>query len=147
MTEFIAMIYEWFGYATDLGEHLRGLDVTCSGFMGTDLYMQVFVIMLVTNAALFVFMYFLVDKITTSYSSRKSWWITAGLGAVVSFGIAYSLPTTIQACEQLDFHAGDLMLYGIANAVWSTVVFALLTSFPFPRNFSTNCRLTTFWKP
>lgn len=147
MTEFIAMIYEWFNYSTGLGDHLRGLDVTCSDFIGTDLYMQVFFIMLATNVFLFILMYLVIDKLTSSFSSKMSWWITAVLGALVSFGIAYSLPSTIQACEQLGFNAGDLMLYGFANAIWSIVTFALLTSFPFPRNLSTNCRLTTFWKP
>lgn len=147
MDEFIAMIYEWFGYATALGQHLRGWDITCTGFLGPDLYFQVFVSMLGINLLLFIVMYLLIDRITTKYSSKFSWWLTALIGSVVNFGIAYSLPDTVQKCTELHFGASDLTLFGLANAVWSLVVFALLTSFPFPRNFSTNSRLTTFWKP
>ena len=147
MKEFIAMIYEWFGYVTDLGEHLRGMDITCSDFLGPDLYFQVFVTMLGINVLAFLLMYLLIDKMTSKFSSKGSWWITAVICALINFGIAYSLPSTVEVCAQLHFTSGDLALYGLANAVWSIVFFALLTSFPFPRNFSTNCRLTTFWKP
>ncbi|MBB5635294.1 uncharacterized membrane-anchored protein YitT (DUF2179 family) [Pedobacter cryoconitis] len=147
MKEFIAMIYEWFGYATDLGDHLRGMDTTCTPSLGPDLYFQVFITMLVLNLVLFIMMYILIDKFTTRFSYKSSWWITAIIGMLINFGIASSLPRTISMCDQLHIGSSDLMLYGIANAVWSLVFFALLTSFPFPRNFSTNCRLTTFWKP
>lgn len=147
MTDFIAMIYEWFGYRTDLGEHLRGYDVTCTGFLGPDLYLQIFTYMILTNLILYVLMYVIIDRITSNFSTKVSWWITALIGVLISFGIAFSLPETIQACGHLNFNSGDLFLYGLANAWWSLVTFALLTSFPIPRNFSTNSRLTTFWKP
>ena len=147
MTEFIAMIYEWFGYRTDLGEHLRGYDVTCTGFLGPDLYIQIFTYMVLTNVFLFILMYFVIDRFTARFSSKVSWWVTALIGTFISFGIAFSLPETVQACAMLQFNSGDLFLFGLANAWWSLVTFALLTSFPIPRNFSTNTRLTTFWKP
>jgi hypothetical protein len=147
MTEFISMIYEWFGYRTDLGEHLRGLEITCDQFLGPDFYLQIFILMIGINIGLFVLMYLLIDRITGRFSSKISWWITALIGASINFGIAYSLPTTVSICETLTFNGGDLMLYGIANAFWSLMAFVLLTSFPFPRNFSINSRLTTFWKP
>ena len=147
MTDFIAMIYEWFGYSTDLGTHLRGWDVTCSDFTGTDLYFKVFITMISINIALFIVMYFIIDRLTTRYSTKISWWITAIIGSAINFGIASSLPSTVEVCTQLHFNGGDQMLFGLANAVWSIVVFAILTSFPIPRNFSNNCRLTTFWKP
>jgi hypothetical protein len=148
MTEFIAMIYEWFGYRTDLGEHLRGYDLTCSGlFLGPDLYLQIFSYMVLTNILLYILMYVIIDRFTSRFSSKFSWWITALIGVSISYGIAFSLPNTVQACEQLNFNSGDLFLFGLANAWWSLVTFALLTSFPIPRNFSINTRLTTFWKP
>ncbi|WP_316753220.1 hypothetical protein [Pedobacter gandavensis] len=147
MTDFIAMIYEWFGYHSNLGTHLKGWDELCTGFIGTDLYLQVFLIMVFVNLGLFILMYLIIDKFTSKFSSKASWWMTAAIAAALNFGIAYTIPGTVPACEDLHFGAGDLMLFGIANACWSLVVFALLTSFPFPRNFSTNARLTTFWKP
>ena len=147
MTDFIAMIYEWSGYATDLGDHLRGLDTTCTGFIGTDLYFQVFIMMLLVNLGLFIIMYFIIDRFTAKFSSKLSWWITALIAAFINFGIASSLPNTVEICNQLHFNGSDLMLFGFANALWSLVTFSLLTSFPLLRNFSTNCRLTTFWKP
>lgn len=147
ITDFIATIYEWFGYKTDLGTHLRGWDITCSGFIGQDLYLQIFITMVAINVGLFIVMYLIIDKFTPRFGTKLSWWIMALIGLVINFGIAYSLPATIQPCETLIFGSFDLVLYGFANAFWSLIVFALLTSFPFPRNLSTNCRLTTFWKP
>lgn len=147
MKEFIAMIYEWFGYKTDLGEHLRGMDITCSDFLGPDLYFQVFITMIILNVIAFLLMYILIDKITAKFSTKGSWWIITVIVALINFGIAYSLPNTVNVCAQLHFGSSDLLLYGLANAIWSIVFFAVLTSFPFPRNFSTNSRLTTFWKP
>jgi hypothetical protein len=147
MTDFIASIYEWFGYNTDLGQHLRGMDITCTDFIGADLYFNVFMIMLGVSFISFVVMYLLIDRVTARFSTKWSWWIMALIGAAINFGIASSLPNTIDVCTQLHFGNSDLMLFGLANAVWGLVTFALLTSFPFPRNFSTNSRLTTFWKP
>ena len=141
------MIYEWFGYGNDLGTHLRGWDITCSDFTGTNLYFQVFITMLMINVFLFIVMYFIVDRFTSKFNNKFSWWIVGLLGFAINFGIAYSLPGTITPCGDLHFDAPDLLMFGLANACWSIVVFALLTSFPFPRNFSTNARLTTFWKP
>ncbi len=147
MTDFIAMIYEWFGYATDLGDHLRGLDVNCKEFIGTNLYFNVFITMLGINVFLFILMYLVIDRFTTKFSTKGSWWIVAIIGLLINFAIAYSLPGTVDRCSHLRITNGDLVLFGVANAFWSLVVFALLTSFPFPRNFSVNCRLTTLWKP
>jgi len=146
MTDFIAMIYEWFGYKTDLGEHLRGLDDTCTP-IGTDLYFQIFIYMLSINTLLFILMYYVIDKMTPNFSSKISWWIIALIGSLINFSIAISLPKTAPVCETLHFGVSDYMLFGIANAFWSLITFVILTSFPFPRYFSTNCRLTTFWKP
>ena len=147
MTDFIATIYEWFGYKTDLGTHLRGWDITCSNFTGTDLYMQIFLTMIGVNIGLFLLMYIVIDKFTPRFATKFSWWIVALIGLMINFSIAYSLPRTIQECDTLVFESFDLVLFGFANAFWSLIAFALLTSFPFPRYFSTNCRLTTFWKP
>ena len=147
MTEFIAMIYEWFGYNEDLGTHLRGWDITCEAFGGTNLYFQVFMYMIFVNVVLFIIMYLLIDRFTTKFSSKFSWWITAFVGVLINFGIAYSTPGMVDSCEDLHFGASDFLLFGIANAVWSLIFFMLLTSFPIPRNLSTNAHLTTFWKP
>ncbi|MGN7986144.1 hypothetical protein ACTJKC_02330 [Pedobacter sp. 22226] len=147
MTDFIAMIYEWFGYQTDLGTHLRGWDITCDSFSGSNLYLEIFLVMIAISFGLFALMYLIIDRFTARFSSKLSWWITALVGAIMNFGIAFSLPTTIDRCDQLNFGRTDLMLFGTANAFWGLVCFALLTSFSFPRSFSTNARLTTFWKP
>jgi len=147
MTDFIAMIYEWFGYHNDLGTHLRGWDITCSDYTGTDLYFQIFITMILINTALFFLMYIAIDRFTSKFSKKSSWWIIALIGFAINFGIAYSLPDTVDRCQQLNFGPPDLLLFAIANGFWSLVVFALFTSFPFPRNFSTNAHLTTFWKP
>jgi hypothetical protein len=147
MTDFIAMIYEWFGYRNDLGTHLRGWDINCDDFTGTNLYFQVFLTMILINAGLFVIMYLVIDRITSTFNKKSSWWIIALIGSLINFGIAYSLPGTVDPCTDLEFGQPDFLMFGLANGVWSLVFFALLTSFPFPRNLSTNAHLTTFWKP
>lgn len=148
MTDFIASIYEWFHYNIALGQHLRGLDpVTCDDFTGTDLYFRIFMIMVGSNVLAFIVMYLLIDKITAKFTTLYSWWITALATAAINFGIALTLPTTVDQCIKLAFDSSDLSLYALANSFWSVVCFIILTSFPVPRNFSTNARLTTFWKP
>jgi hypothetical protein len=145
MTEFIATIYEWFGYNTDLGNHLRGLDITCTAFIGTDFYLLIFLYMIGINIALFILMYYIINSVR--FLTKWSWWLTALLGMAINFGIAMSYPAVQQPCIQLHFTGIDLTLYGIANAFWSLIIFIILTSNPYLRKLSTNCRNTTFWKP
>ena len=45
MNDFFASLYEFFGlaplYSKDLGDHLRGLDITCQGYVGAPLYIYI----------------------------------------------------------------------------------------------------------
>lgn len=154
MRDFFASLYEWFGlipfYSTDLGEHLRGYDITCSDYMGTPLYVYIGWIMI----ALTVFFCFLQYRIINSprFNKRVHWWIIALVIVVINFLIAFTLPfndlQSADFCNQLKISIADCVGFGISNAIWSLILFLLLTSFPLPRRWAGhNMTDTTFWKP
>lgn len=154
MREFFASIYEWFGlipfYTTDLGEHLRGYDITCSDYMGTPLYVYIGWIMIVLTVLFYILQYYVINS--PGFNKRFHWWIIAMLIVVLNFLIAFALPfNDLQAgdyCTQLKFSTSDCILFGISNAIWSFILFLLLTSFPIPRKWAGhNTTDTTFWKP
>lgn len=147
MSELIPTIYEWFPYSGDLGTHLRGMDVDCESFTGTDFYTLNFFYMLGIIFIQYVLFYHIIDRLTTIFNRFYSWWIIALIGFAINFGIAYSLPTTVDVCESLDFSSLDLVFYGLANAIWGLLLYAVFTSIPLTRYFSINTRNTTFYKP
>lgn len=154
MRDFFASLYEWFGlipfYSTDLGEHLRGYDITCTDYMGTPLYIYIGWIMI----GLTVFFYFLQYHIINSprFNKRAHWWIIALTVSLINFLIAftwsYNYLQSADYCNQLRLFVADCVGFGISNAIWSFILFLLLTSLPIPRSFAGyNTRHTTFWKP
>ena len=154
MSDFFASLYEWFGlvpfYSTDLGEHLRGYDITCSAYMGTNLYMGIGLAMLGVTAAVYILQYYVINS--PAWNKRMHWWLFALLLVVVNFLIAFGFPfKDLQAgdyCTQLRISVLDCVFFGISNAIWSFILFLLLTSFPVPRRWAGhNMTDTTFWKP
>ena len=63
MNDFFASLYEWFGlislYSKDLGDHLRGFDITCSEYIGKQLYVYVGWIMIIITIAFYVLQYYI----------------------------------------------------------------------------------------
>ncbi len=154
MLELFAKLYEWFGlipfYTKDLGDHLRGFDITCSEYIGTALYLYVGWIMVALTAVFYVLQYHVINS--SRFNKRTHWWITTLVISAINFLIAFTLPfNDLQNgdfCGQLRFGVRDCVGFGISNAVWSFIIFALLTSTPYPRLLSGhNTRYTTFWKP
>lgn len=154
MNNFFAALYEWFGlisfYSTDLGEHLRGYDITCSDYTGTPIYVIVGFMML----GLTIFVYLLQYRVINSprWNKRIHWWFFAFLLILLNFIIAFGFPfKDLQAgnhCTQLRISTLDCVFFGVSNAIWSFILFLLLTSFPVPRKWlGHNMTDTTFWKP
>lgn len=154
MRDFFAKLYEWFGlvpfYSNDLGEHLKGFDITCTGYMGTPLYVYVGAVMIAITVLVYILYYHVLNS--PRLNRWIHWWLFALTVAAVNFFIAFILPFNdwqkTDYCMQLRFSATDCVGFGISNAVWSFVLFLLLTSFPLPRKLAGfNMTDTTFWKP
>lgn len=157
MKEFFASLYEWFGlmplYSTDMGDQLRGWDITCTDYIAMPWYVCVAWIMIILTALLYALQYHIYDS--TRFNKKQHWWIMVLVIVILNFLIAFTIPfNTVQAgdfCNQLNLSISDCIGFGISNAVWSFIFFVLLTSFPFPRKVipsrNGNCINTTFWKP
>lgn len=153
MNEFFANFYEWWGlipfYSTDLGDHLRGFDITCSDYIGTPWYTYIGCIMLIITGFFYALQYHIIDS--PRFLRRHHWWIIALIIVLLNFLIAFIIPfNSVQTgdyCNQLSINIADCIGFGISNALWSFIIFIIITSVPWIRQFSTNCRHTTFWKP
>jgi hypothetical protein len=153
MEEFFASLYEWFGlnplYSTDMGDQLRGWDITCTDYIGTPWYVIIGWIMITTTAVFYALQYHIIDS--SRWKNKAHWWLFALIIVFVNFLIAFLIPyNSIQAgdyCNQLNISASDCIGFGLSNAVWSFILFTVITTIPVFRSFSNNCRHTTFWKP
>ena len=153
MKEFFASLYEFFGlipfYSRDMGDQLRGWDITCSNYDATPWYVYIGSIMIITTGFIYALQYHILDN--SRWNKKKHWWIFALLIIAINFLIAFVIPfNTLQAddfCSQLNLTFSDCIGFGIANALWSFILFLIISSNPLIRRFSTNCRHTTFWKP
>lgn len=153
MKEFFAALYEWFKlmplYSTDMGDHLRGWDITCTDYIATPWYVYIGWIMLLVTAFVYALQYHIIDN--SRCNKKQHWWLFA-LGAVVlNFLIAFTIPlNSIKGgnyCNQLNLSIADCFGFGLSNAIWSFIFFLIITTIPLFRQFSNNCRNTTFWKP
>lgn len=154
MRDFFASLYEWFGlipfYSTDLGEHLRGYDITCSDYLGTPLYVYIGSIMILLTLFFYFLQYLIINS--SRFNKRIHWWIIALIIVLLNFLVAFTLPfNDLQAgdyCNQLKMSVSDCVGFGFSNALWSFILFLLITSFPYPRKLTGyNTTDTTFWKP
>jgi len=153
MDKFFASLYEWFGmmplYSRDLGDHLRGWDITCTDYIATPWYVYIGWIMLILTSLSYALQYHIIDS--SRFNKRNHWWLNALLIFILNFLIAFSIPyNSFQAgdyCKDLIFSTSDCLGFGLSNAIWSLILFTIITTIPLIRRFSTNCRHTTFWKP
>lgn len=153
MKEFFASLYEWFGliplYSRDMGDQLRGWDITCTDYIATPWYVYIGWIMIILTGFIYALQYHILDS--SRWNKKKHWWIFALLIIALNFLIAFEIPfNTLQAgdfCNQLNLTVSDCIGFGISNALWSFLLFLIISSVPLIRRFSTNCRHTTFWKP
>ncbi len=153
MDDFFASLYEWFGlmplYSTAMGDWLRGWDILCADYTEQNKYVLIGWLMMAITAFVYALQYHIIDS--PRWKNRTHWWLFALVIATINFFIAFTIPfNTIQAgdyCNQLNLSVSDCIGFGISNAIWSFVLFILITTIPLFRRFSTNCRYTTFWKP
>jgi len=153
MTDFFAALYEWFGlisfYSIDLGDHLRGWNLLCEAFTGTPWYVYTGWTMFLITGLVYALQYHAYDR--SHFNKKHHWWLVALVVVLLNFLIAFAIPyNALQAgnyCAGLDWSVPDCAGFGLSNALWSFILFVLITTLPFPRRLSTNCSHTTFWKP
>jgi len=153
MKEFFASIYEWFGlfplYSRDLGDHLRGWDITCSDYIGTPWYSYIGWLMFIITLFIYALQYHMIDH--PRYNKKIHWWLSALTIVLLNFFTAVLIPyNSIQSgeyCSQLNFSVSDCIGFGFSNSLVSFIFFIFLTSFKYPKYFAINCSRTTFWNP
>jgi hypothetical protein len=153
MMDFFAGLYEWWSllpfYSTNFADHLRGYDITCTNYNGRPIYTIVGAFMILSTLIIYGIQYHGIDS--PRWIKRKYWWITALFIVILNFIIAFVIPfISINAgdyCKQLKITSLDCIGFGFSNAIWSLILYTIITSVPWIRAFSTNSRHTTFWKP
>lgn len=153
MIEFFASLYEWFGFmplfSTDMGDQLRGWDITCTNYIGTPWYIYIGWILIIVTSLLYALQYHIYDS--TRFNKKHHWWIMALIIVALNFLVAFTISfNTINAgdfCNQLNLSVSDCIGFGLSNAIWSFIFFLIISTIPMLRRLSTNCRNTTFWKP
>ena len=153
MEEFFASIYEWFGlspfYSQDMGDLLRGWDDSCTDYIGTHWYVIVGFSMIAITSLLYALQYHIIDS--SRLNSKSHWWLFALVIFIINFLVAFLIQFgTIQSgdyCQDLNLSLYDGIGFGLSNAVWSFLLFLIISTIPVFRGLSNNCRHTTFWKP
>ena len=151
MLNFFASLYEWWGlnplYSSNLGDHLRGFDLTCSSYTGTPWYSNIGTIMILIIIFFFSLYYHIIDS--PRFQRRIHWMIIVLIACIINILIAFLIPYNAlrsgDYCNQLVFTASDCFGFGISNGIWSIIIFILLSLSPFTRKYSRNCSLTP-WK-
>ncbi len=143
MKDFFAFIYEIFRsfYGGDLADHLYGVDAKSA-----SLYSWVGVIMVISSLLLALIFY----KVIDSPKPRKSlsWFIYLLINAAINFFLGFYLPyrdfqaKNISAEILKNIDAGNIVAFGVANAIVATLFFMFFSIFI--RRLSNNNRLTPF---
>src|SRR5690554_4528576 len=131
MVDFFASLYEWFGlepfYNTDMGDHLRGLDITCTKYDSPS-YLYIGWTMVILTLLFYAVQYHIYDS--SKFSKKQHWWITALAIILLNFLIAFTIPfNSIQAgdfCEELALNTSGCIGFALSNAIWSFILFVII---------------------
>lgn len=136
-------------YSTDMGDQLRGWDITCTDYFGTPWYVYIGWIMIFITILVYALQYHIIDS--SKWNKKQHWWLFATVIVALNFLVAFTIPfNTVNAgdfCNQLNLSISDCIGFGLSNAIWSFILFIIISTIPLIRTLSTNCRNTTFWKP
>ncbi|SJZ77562.1 hypothetical protein SAMN04488128_1011551 [Chitinophaga eiseniae] len=125
--EFVIALFESLGLYSDangLGEHLRGLDLSCTGFTRTSLYNQVFIWLFVINTVVVVNYYYLFFN-RRPWNKWWVWLVNVLVAALIVAYIAYAMPhndlETNNICQQLSVTDNDCVGFATAAAIYSVI--------------------------
>jgi hypothetical protein len=150
MTNILKFVYELFGYSKEMSNMLMRWDSACEDY-GTSLYPVMFYVLLGTVAVFYVFHYHVLNS--ASFNKKSSCWVMGLFLALTNFVISLLWTKNIAATGDFcgaDKISGqqDFVLFGLASATISFIIWAILTSSPIPRRFAgVNMNQTTLWKP
>jgi hypothetical protein len=151
-------IYEIFGlnpfFSSHMAQFLRGTGEICPEYSGTPLYDLFGFAMLGLSIFIYALLYHIIDK--PQISGPKWCWIFAGSTFALNFVIAFIVLWTHLRdgvlrfeCDEefinVIFNFPSVAMFAFVNAVLGFIVFAVLSSSPYPRRFSKNLFNTTFW--
>jgi len=150
-----AQLFEFFGlklFSDDFSKFMRGLTDSCTSTAGPTFYLFIGLIVIVTAVLFFLLHYRLINSPT--FNSVGSWWTMAIVLMAVNFSIAFLWPyQTLKRgkfCSDLTGLSGtyiaDLFGFGLSVAVWTLIIYAIITTIPWPFK-GHNMSRTTFWKP
>lgn len=113
-----------------LGEHLRGLDIKCESMSRQSAYGFVFILMIAVNAIIMVNYYY--GLLNRRPFNQLLWWLgNVFTGAFIIYLVAYLGPhrdlVNHNYCEQLTFHEGDCMGFGLTAAIYAVIWSVLLS--------------------
>jgi hypothetical protein len=134
MNEFFARMYEWFGflplYSHDLGDHLRGLDFACTGYFAIPWYTYTALLMILSTTIIYGLQFDLISG--TRFTRRRHWGLAALTIVMTNSFIAFIMPYMVilagSYCHRLKLSIYDCIGFGISNATWALVLFALLST-------------------
>lgn len=135
ITNFLIELFEALGFYTTsngLGEHLRGLDSTCTDYTGKSIYNTVFLALFVINS-LIIFNYYYGILNRSGWNNIGKWLLNVLIGAVIVFVIAFIYSNNdLQAgvmCNELKVNVSDCLGFAftafIYSFIWS-VLFSIL---------------------
>jgi hypothetical protein len=149
MKDFFAPIYELLKafYGSDLADHLYGLDPSGTGdYSARSLYVTVGFLCIIITVFTVAAYYFIIN------SPRFNRWFhwLGFMGAVffINLGLGFYLPYldfdkgNVAPAVRDVVSAGHLWGFGLANALWSVVLFAILSILA--KRFSRNCSTVPF---
>jgi hypothetical protein len=133
MKEFFAHLYGWFGlfpiYSKDLDDFLRGWDYACVGYFALPWYIYIGLMMIVLTVLIFALQYDLISS--DRFKSQEHWELSASVVITVNFVVAFTIPAVAifrqMHCPALQITLSDCVFFGISNAVWSFILFCLLS--------------------
>ena len=150
MTNILKFLYELFGYSKGMSNMLMRIGSDCVP-SGASQYPVMFYGILISVVIFYLFHYHFLNS--ASFNKKSSCWVMGLFLALANFVIGFvwtrDLAATADYCRD-EGVAGqqDFILFGLASATISFIIWAILTSSPVPRRFAgVNMNQTTLWKP
>jgi hypothetical protein len=144
-------IYMLFGsfYGQGMALHLKGMGLDGLENTGTPWYTIFGIVMVLSTGLIYAWQYHLLDS--PKWSGKKHWWVFASLAASLNYCVGFltTWNTVLDGefCDQLTISLADCFGFGLSNALWSLLLYWIITATSLFRQFSVNCKFTTFYRP